>query len=184
MRTITQNVYTFSELDDDAKDRARSWCRDQCMDYTFGDLWYEATQSRDLFLREFNAEFNHGRYNSESVVIPDSYNDYGYRIHNNRIGELSYIRLYKYLVNNHSDCISKIGDCQFTGMCYDEYLLDDIAEFIRKPYRTDFESLLYSCCENLRIAVEAEIEYQNSDEAIDEAITCNEYEFTLEGDRA
>lgn len=75
-------------------------------------------------------------------------------------------------------------NCQFTGVCWDECLLDGIAEFMRKPYKTDFESLLYSCCEDLRIAVENEIDYQNSDEQIAESIIANEYEFNDQGEIA
>lgn len=175
MRTIETTLYKFSELDEDAKDRAREWYRSCADDDQW--IWQEAVDSRRLFLREFNAELRHGRYNSESVHIPiDSWS--------NPIGKLSFVRLWKYLNANHADCISKIGDCQFTGVCYDESLLDGIAEFMLRPYRTDFESLLYSCCEDLRIAAEQEIEYRNSNEAVDESITCNQYEFTEEGDRA
>jgi len=178
MRTIETILYTFDELDDTAKENARANFRNSgYLDDTDQWNWKEASESREAFLDEFRAEFRQGSCGSECVRIP---------IHSwsNPIGDLEYVRLWKYLNANHAECISKIGHCQFTGVTWDECLLDGIAEFMKKPYRTDFESLLYSCCEDLRIAVERDIEYQNSDEAIDESIRANKYEFTKNGDLA
>lgn len=174
MRTIETALYHYNELTPESQERARDNFRWNCMDPHFGDLWYESNESRKLFLAEFNAEFR--SRNQYSIRVNG-----GYAMESD-ISELSYVRLWKYLNANHSDCISKIGNCQFTGVCWDECLLDGIAEFMRKPYSTDFESLLYSCCEDLRTAVENEIDYQNSDEAIAESIIANEYEFTYQGE--
>lgn len=177
MRTIQTTLYHYNELSPDAQERARNWFRN-CNDQDCY-LWRESRESRDLFLREFSAELRRGAYGSERVYVSAHYWQ-----SSGDIGELSYVRLWKYIQANHADCISKIGDCQFSGVCWDECLLDGIAEFMRKPYKTDFESLLYSCCEDLRIAVEAEIDYQNSDDAIAESIIANEFEFTYQGEIA
>lgn len=178
MRTIETTLYTFDELDESAKERAReNFRRSGYLDDIDQWNWKEASESRKWFLDEFSAEFRNGSYGSESVHINRAYNWYG-----NAISDLSYVRLWKYLNANHAECITKIGNCQFTGVTWDECLLDGIAEFMRKPYRTNFESLLYSCCEDLRVAVEREQEYQYSDEAIDESIRANEYEFTNQGE--
>lgn len=171
MRTIETTLYHYNELTPESQERARDWFRN-CDDQD-GYLWRETRESRDQFLSEFNAEFRNR--NQYSIRVNG-----GYAMESD-ISELSYVRLWKYIQANHSDCISKIGNCQFTGVTWDETLLDGIAEFMRKPYKTDFESLLYSCCEDLRIAVENEIDYQNSDEAIAESIIANEYEFTYQG---
>ena len=178
MRTIETTVYTFAELSEDAKEQARDNFRQSSyLDDICRWNWQEASQSRDLFLREFSAELRYGSCQSESVRVSPHYWQA-----DGALGDLSYVRLWKYINANHADCISKIGHCQFTGVCWDEVLLDGIAEFMRKPYKIDFKSLLYLCCEDLRIAVEAECEYQNSDEAIDESIECNGYEFTQDGE--
>lgn len=179
MRTIETTLYQFDELDDTAKEKAREWFRDsERADDTDQWNWQEASKSRKAFLDEFNAEYYQRYCGSGCVRIDQDAHWHG------SIGDLSYVRLWKYLNTNHAECISKIGHCQFTGVCWDEFLLDGIAAFIRKPYRIDFESLLYSCCEDLRIAVEKEFEYQNSDEAIDDSIRVNEYEFTSQGEIA
>lgn len=173
MRTIETKLYHYNELAPEAQERAREWYREFCNMIGYEWIYREANDSRSSFLHSFGAEFKRGRIGSDYVHIAD-----------NDIGDLSYVRLWKYLNAKHADCISKIGHCQFTGVCWDENLLDGIAEFMRKPYKTDFESLLYSCCEDLRIAVEAEIDYQNSDEQIAESIIANEYEFTYQGEIA
>ncbi len=173
MRTIETTLYHYNELTPEAQERAREWYRN-CADD--GYLWRESRDSLDQFLSEFNADFRRG--NQYSIRVNG-----GYAMECD-ISEMSYVRLWKYLQNNHGEVIRKIGNCQFTGACWDECLLDGIAEFMRKPYRTDFESLLYSCCEDLRIAVEAEIDYQNSGEAIAESILANEYEFNDHGEIA
>lgn len=172
MRTIETTLYHYNELTPEAQERAREWYR-ECQDQD-GYLWRESRESLDQFLSEFNAEFRNR--NQYSIRVNGGY------ARESDISDLSYVRLWKYLNANHADCISKIGHCQFTGMCWDEVLLDGIAEFMRKPYETDFEGLLYSCCEDLRIAVENEIDYQNSDEAIEESILANEYEFNDQGE--
>lgn len=180
MRTIETTLYTYPELTPEAQERARdNFRRSGYLDDIDQWNWQEASKSRELFLREFSAELRHGAYGSDRVYVSAHYWQ-----SSGDIGDLSYVRLWKYLHANHADCISKIGRCQFTGVTWDECLLDGIAEFMRRPYKTDFESLLESCCEDLRIAVESEIEYQNSDEQIAESILANEHEFTDQGDIA
>jgi predicted RNase H-like HicB family nuclease len=73
--------------------------------------------------------------------------------------------------------------CPFTGVCYDESLLDPFKAFITLPDARTFEDLLQEAMESLRIYLESEDEYRNSDEAIEEDIESNDYEFTEDGKR-
>lgn len=73
--------------------------------------------------------------------------------------------------------------CPFTGVCYDESLLDPFKAFITLPDARTFEDLLQEAMESLRIDLESEDEYRNSDEAIEEDIEANDYEFTEDGNR-
>lgn len=73
--------------------------------------------------------------------------------------------------------------CPLTGVCYDNDILKPIIEAMQKPSEQTFEELLKECFETLRISVENEIEYRNSDEAKTEDIEANEYEFTEDGER-
>jgi hypothetical protein len=74
------------------------------------------------------------------------------------------------------------SSCPFTGVCYDEDLLDPFKEFIKNPDGRTFEDLLQEAMESLRISLEREDEYQNSDEAIKERLS--EEEFTEDGNLA
>lgn len=74
--------------------------------------------------------------------------------------------------------------CPLTGMCYDESLLVPLKEFIKQPDGRTFENLMTEAGENLRVSLENEDDYRNSDEAIREDIEANDYEFTEYGDRA
>lgn len=74
--------------------------------------------------------------------------------------------------------------CPFTGVCYDEDLLQPLKEFIKQPDGRTFENLMTEAGESLRTSLESEDEYRDSDEGIKEDIEANDYEFTEDGDRA
>lgn len=78
-------------------------------------------------------------------------------------------------------------ECELTGVAWDEILLQPIYEFLewnKKPYYNsymDFDTLVNDCFSALSKSLEDEDNYQNSDEAIIEAIQANEYEFKQDG---
>ena len=74
--------------------------------------------------------------------------------------------------------------CPFTGVCYDEDLLQPFKEFIKKPDGRTFEDLLREAVETLRISLENEDEYRYSDEGIEQDIEANGYEFMEDGELA
>lgn len=73
--------------------------------------------------------------------------------------------------------------CVFTGMCYDEDLLDPIYKFLDKPNKGDFKDLLEDCLTSLNKSVEDEIKGNLADENVAGTIIANEYEFTKDGKR-
>ena len=97
------------------------------------------------------------------------------------ISELSGARLFKYLTNNYDLDKLLSGNCPFTGMVYDETLLDDIRGFIRKPDDRDFQELINNCTHKLLSAIHDEGEYIYSDEGLHDLCQANEYEFTADG---
>jgi hypothetical protein len=107
------------------------------------------------------------------------------------IAELSGVRLWKYIENNFSSYINQYtgkpgkllaGECPFTGMCYDESILDPIRDFMRAPDRdTDFYRLADDCAQALLNAVHLDTEYDLSDEGLKETAEANEYQFTENG---
>jgi len=79
--------------------------------------------------------------------------------------------------------IQRYYSCPLTGVCYDMDLLDPFVKFIKKPDDSDFEDLLNKAFYGLKKSLESEDEYRNSDEAIQEDIEANEYEFDEDGHR-
>ena len=73
--------------------------------------------------------------------------------------------------------------CPLTGVCWDEYLLKPFKEFVKNPDGRCFEDLIQEALEELRISLENDDEYRNSDEAIQEEIENGDFEFTEEGNR-
>lgn len=177
MRTIETTAYQFAELSEEAKDRAIQYIRDKYDQWDrFDYLRYEAGQSRSDFLAHFGFRETHGMLGSSGIHYS------GYQ--GECIDQLHYIRAWKWIANNilanAPDLLS--GNCPFTGVCYDEDLLDPIREFMARPYKIELSELISDCLAILDRAVENEIDYQYSDESIIENIECNGFEFTEEGE--
>lgn len=101
------------------------------------------------------------------------------------------VRLFKYLTNNFSIYRCKFsgemlptlaGRCPFTGMCYDESMLDPIREFMAKPDSRDWQELVDDCAAALLSALHADGEYDSSEEGLRECARANEYQFTESGE--
>jgi hypothetical protein len=107
-------------------------------------------------------------------------------------GELAGVRLFKYINNNYLSYRNKYtekiepdllaGNCPFTGVCWDESMLDPMREFMRKPTGIDFDDLVQDCFASLLKALHNETEYQYSDEGLRDHLSINEYEFTTSGE--
>jgi len=85
----------------------------------------------------------------------------------------------------YSNIKKESKNCNLTGMCYDEDILEPIYDFLEKRdfsnCTIDFESLINDCFDELRKTVENEIEYRNSDEAICEDLSDNDQDYLKSG---
>lgn len=199
MRTISVNLYQFSELSEEGKENAIEKWREKGIEYFWAD---EAFESLRKFCEEFNMDFHNASYSQYSIADCRTNNI------DDNILELSGIRLRTYILNNHYDILfepkhygeykknlnsnnwkykrySRIQyietSCPFTGYCGDEDLLTPIRNFIKTPNKSDFESLLTDCISSWVESANSDCEYQESDEAIIETIEANDYEFDSEG---
>ena len=187
--TITKEIFSFDELSDEAKEKARDWWRDGGLD----DVWCRERQD--------------SYYAAEKI----------YKDLHNIDGEISGSRLYAWIQNNLShiwteicvfskhedggfksnwwdykyDCVkyrnsrikrvNNIEGCPLTGVCYDYDFLQPIIEFMKCPSKdTSNEDLELP---NYKDVAQRDIDWMNSDEYIDETIICNEYEFLEDGTR-
>ena len=155
MRQQTVNLYKFDELSDDAKDVARNWWR-QDLEYFWMD---DAMNSVKSFCDHFGVmihEYNIGAF-QPSYLDTDAEN--------------AHFRGVKLKSINR--------DYMPTGYCIDCTLWQTFHDEFKRT-----GDALYAFNEAIDAAVseiKADIEYQYSDEAVDEMLTINEYEFTEDG---
>lgn len=75
--------------------------------------------------------------------------------------------------------------CVLTGMCYDDDMLHPIYLFLEKRdfsnCTTNFYRLINDCFNELDNTINSEIDYRNSDEAIEEDLFLSDHEFTKTG---
>jgi hypothetical protein len=210
-RVARVKVYSFGQLSDKAKEVARSWWRDrQEYDYIWGEAKNTVDAFNDLFnlkhgLRSW-LDFRHNLSDEveelkglrlRTYII----NNYGWGLNKRKyMGHLKASkpvnhpccrnRVYKTRSGGEIVSVSYLSriqyttDCVLTGVCYDHDILAPIYEFIKKPCKhTTLVDLFKDCFESLRLSIESEIEYRNSDEYVDEELVSNDYEFTEDGKR-
>ena len=199
MKTIEINLYEFNELSQQAKDKVRN-CIYLGLDYLNDDIQKSFDAFCDLFDVNWRSiDYQEPYRNEYKINVPEYAED------------LKGVRLATYLYNNYlknlykgkffstngyyidgkyhykfkySNWYKEIS-CPFSGCCYDEFLLDAIIKFCDKPNDNDtFESLIDECIMDLCKAVQAEIEYRLTDEAIKEDCEANQYFFTESGEIA
>jgi len=200
-------VYKFNELSDKAKDRAREWFREGNLDYDWWDFVYEDVATiADLIgidLRTRPVKLCGGGIRYEPCIFFSGFSSQGdgacwegtysykkgsvkaVKDHAPRDNELLRIaeglyeiqrrRFYKVTARvrhrghyYHSGCMDiEVG----VDGRYDEEASDGVTELLR-----DFANWIYS-------QLETEYDYRMSDEAVDQDIEANEYEFDEDGHR-
>lgn len=204
-RTIRTKVFKFSELSEAAKQKAIESYRNDGIDVSY--IYDEAHESIKAFNELFGTdEGSRSWLDVRTSNIDDNICSLsGNRLRTYIINNFSWkwtdkIRFSKHIDGSFQksewrykyDCtkyrVSKIAEinnilnCPLTGVCYDNSLLQPIADFIKKPDTyTTFESLMSNCVNELRKDLENEENYRNSDEAIREDIQANDYEFFKDG---
>jgi hypothetical protein len=156
METIEVVIYTFDELEDEAKEKARTWYRDG-LDYP----WFsEAIDSIRAFVKHFGAELKDWQIGSGSGR--------------------DYIRTDATNENFRGVKLKDIDrDHMPTGYCLDADLWHEFFEVFKRTgdAKYSFEQALEAAI----IGIQRDIDYQFSDECIDETIRINEYRFTEKG---
>ena len=154
MRTIEKTIFTFDELSESAKERAREWYR-RGLEYP----WFnEARDSLRAFCDEFGVE-----------VLDYSIGDHRYYVRTNAVPNT-----FRGLKLSQFD-----REAMPTGFCFDcdlRYTFADEWKRTGNP-RFAFGAALDAFCE----AVMRDVDYQFSDEAVDESILANGYEFDENG---
>ena len=155
MEVIEVEIYTFDELDDEAKEKAREWWRSD-LDYP----WF-----------------------SESIdSIKDFCGYFGVTLKDWQIGGGSgrdYIKTDASNNNFRGKKLSEFSRGAHDGWWLDAILWDEFYDQFKKTgdAKYSFEQAL----EEAICVIQRDIDYQYSDESVDENLRINEYKFTKEG---
>lgn len=174
MRTMQIEVFTFDELSDRAKGRARDYFRrDDC--WSWAGEWWDSAQA---FSKIAPVDISEADYDRGHVSCRWTDSD--------EVAELKGLRAWKWLHNNGwFDWArrNKAGECTMTGFCGDCDFADPITEYECNPRRVpDLRQVFYEAAQSWVYAARSDMEHSYSDEVIDEMIECNEYEFTADGE--
>lgn len=195
MRIMETKVFTFDELNDEAKEKAREWWREGGLGYEWWECVYD-TQT-DI-IREAGFEVTKMYFSgfwSQGDGAMFEYDGIDQSLLNEAVDSLDLPNWKKSILKNghisgkgrqgghychENSCNHSIYVETDNGMQYYDNIEDlfdtyhgDIEDFIESKYK--------GLCQNLYSELETEYEWLMSDEQVDEAIEINEYEFDEEG---
>lgn len=154
MRTIEKTIYTFDELDNRAKERAREWWR-RGAEYPW---WAEVVDSLKSFCGEFGVSvLDYSLGGRGAFVKTDATNE---NFRGLRLRDFDREKMP-------------------TGFCFDSALRYTFADEFKK--HGDALGAFKSALDSFIREVESDLEWHFSDECADETITANGYEFDENG---
>jgi hypothetical protein len=212
MRTIETSLYQFDELGESAKEKARDWYRqaDAYDDYFSESVIEDAATIADLIgidLRQKPVKLMNGTVRYDPAVYFSGFSSQGdgasfegsYRY---KKGAAKAIRAYAPQdreLHRIADELQALQARNFyrlrasigtSGRYCHEYSMDVNVEYAGDDYRDvsavedDVTELMRDFARWIYRALERAYDYENSDEAVDETIRANEYEFEEDGARA
>ena len=189
MKTIVTPVYTFDELDDEAKEKSREWYRDGSLDYAWWDTVYDYAKEAGaaLGITVDNIEFSGFYSQGDGACFTGSYTyRKGWRqalravtrnetleCIGHRLQDAQRMVFYKgtatVVKTGHRYCdeTSVRIDCEPDTTTFTDAVTDALRDFMRWIYKS----------------LEQEYEYLMSDECVDDTIRANDYTFTADGRR-
>ena len=168
MRTATINYYKFDELSDKAKERARDWWRQSGLEHDWWDSIYEDAERVGVKITGFDT----GRswdITGDFIGTPEETANKILAEHGEDSDTAAEARHYLKTVAEFMASAEK-----------DEY--GELATYALDNEKDEIDrELLRALLEEYLTILRKEEEYQLSDEAADEMIVANEYEFTEDG---
>lgn len=168
IETISRAIYTFDELSEQAKEKARTWWREGALDYDWWEFIYEDAESIGLKIKGFDL-YRGRNVDGEFFRCPVEVAE---RIKENH-GEncQTYATAITFLKERESFMESAEKD---------EY--GELATYKLERDLEDIENdFLKSILEDYAIMLEREHDYHLEEEQVDESIRANGYEFTEDG---
>lgn len=171
MKTITINLYTFDELSDKAKEKARSWWHECGLDYEWWDSVYYDAATIGLKITEFGLDRNrhaNGSFTKSATEVADLI------LKNHSDKSDTYTLAETFLCDR--DEVFESAEKNENGDYKYESALDDKLDELE----SEFERALL---EEYSIMLQKEYEYLLSDENVDVCLRINEYTFEENGKR-
>lgn len=163
--TIVRTLYKFDELSEPAKEKAREWYRQAAMEMSWA--WEQIQEdSKQIGLKITSLD---DRRNNEGEFIGSARDTA------------------KLIIENHGiHCETYQTAIRYQGDLSRLYELANKEESTETEtaYENCIHEFLHDLLEDYRIMLNKEIEYQDSNESVDESILANEYEFLESGKRA
>jgi hypothetical protein len=173
MKIIKTKVYEFDELNDQAKEKAREWYRSGALDYEWWESTYEDAERVGLKITGFDLDRNRhatGDFERDAQdVAALILKEHGKDCETFKAATVYLADLAE--LNAEIEAVD--GDDETN------------VEFWKwQDKRTSLkEEFLHSILEDYSIILQNEMEYQLSDEQVDESIRANKYTFTESGKR-
>lgn len=192
IETITRELFQFSELSDEAKEKARDWFRaGMAGDSIFGEHILE--EFHDTLMPTLGFSLDKKR----TYWSVGSYDDYATfdgswyasEVKPEAIAALKADWPRDKEVHRLCDVFAELAALENArGSASNSYHGNLSCEFFAENAEPEHEEAFCDACRDLarwlKKTLVTEWEYQNSDECVDENIEANEYEFTADGKRA
>jgi hypothetical protein len=207
-RVIQTTVYKFDELSDKAKERARDWYREGAFDFDWWDGIYEDAATianlMGINIRQQPVKLMNGRTRYDPAISFEGFSIQGsgasfegqWIAENVEMGKVqdhaptdkelhriaAEFEAVARLDPEASFTVKQSGRGSHEGCTEFEINLPNVDEADEDATRDRLKEAARDLMRWIFKQLEAEWDYQNSDEQIDETIRANEYEFTEEGE--
>ena len=169
--TTTRNIYTFDELSDRAKDKARDWWRRGALGYAWWEFIFEDAESIGLKIKEFDI-YGNGYAKGAFTRCP--------------------VEVAERIKENHGEACETYSTATaflkeraafMDGAEKDEF--GELATYELDRKLEDIEAdFLKSLLEDYAVILQREHDWQLEDEQAEASIRSNGYEFTEDGEVA
>lgn len=208
-RIIEKTVYQFDELTDEAKEKARQWYRESDDGYYLDNVISDFSQIAEIIGLELSTRsvpLMNGKTRQEPEVyysVAYSQGDYAAFTGTWRYekGSMKALREYapvdtvlrsiladfnalqkRFFYRLAVDCSERRGN-QYVNNVYRRYTSRYDEQAVDRETEREAENIVDRLSSWLYTQLRNEVDYQNSDEQVDESIRANEYEFSENGER-
>jgi hypothetical protein len=171
MENLTVTAYTFDELNDDAKEKAREWYRSISPDYGWWECTYDDAANIGLKITSFDLDRN--RHAVGSFLLSAA--EVAQNIFNNHGEECETYKTARKFMDDWQPVFDDY--MQPNNPLYESSECEDKLNELEVGFLNDL-------LEDYSIMLQKEYEYMYSDEYVDDMLIANEYLFTQNGSRS